>query len=437
MAGLAERRGEAADSFWTWRDAMYRLRARRDPRRRRGDRRSGLCRDAGGGLHARSASSTTSTTTSAGAPYANRAEMAERIGAAAAETGIGLTLLPVFYAHAGFGGAPAAPSSAASSTISTPTPRSWPTGAARCGSTVRVGVAPHSLRAVTPEELAGAVALAGDRADPHPYRRADPRGRRLRGVVRRASGALAVRSRRRRSALVPRSRDPYRRRARFARSRGRARSWASARSPRPISATAYFRRRPFSMRTGGSASGRIPTSRSRSRENCACSNTRSASFIGRATSAPARRLDRRGAVRRPPRPAARRRSAGPRAALAPGAAADIVSLKGDSPRLAGRADDAILDAWIFGTGAGAAGDAIFFDRSPVCTLALSRQLGSPISAQLAAEVQRVVRHRVYAAVFFVRNQGFIEPTAARRIGSRSRWCSRTCMSGPTGSSASS
>ncbi len=34
-----------------------------------------------------------------GKPYADIAEMAERIAAAAAETGIGLTLLPVFYAH--------------------------------------------------------------------------------------------------------------------------------------------------------------------------------------------------------------------------------------------------------------------------------------------------------------------------------------------------
>jgi predicted ATPase len=59
--------------------------------------------------------------------------------------------------------------------------------------------------------------------------------------------------------------------------------------------------------------------------------------------------------------------------------------------------------------------AIFFDRSPVCTLALSWQLGAPVSALLAAEVDRVVRERVYAAVFFVRNQGFLEPTAARRI----------------------
>lgn len=63
-----------------------------------------------------------------------------------------------------------------------------------------------------------------------------------------------------------------------------------------------------------------------------------------------------------------------------------------------------------------AGDAVFFDRSPVCTLALSRYLGLPTSALLAAEVDRVVRDGVYSeTAFFVRNQGFVEPTAARRI----------------------
>jgi predicted ATPase len=66
--------------------------------------------------------------------------------------------------------------------------------------------------------------------------------------------------------------------------------------------------------------------------------------------------------------------------------------------------------------AGGRAAAVFFDRSPVCTLALSRYAGLPVPALLAAEVDRVMRDRVYArAVFFVRNQGFIEQTAARRI----------------------
>jgi predicted ATPase len=61
-------------------------------------------------------------------------------------------------------------------------------------------------------------------------------------------------------------------------------------------------------------------------------------------------------------------------------------------------------------------DPVFFDRSPVCTLALSRFLGLPPSQLLADEIDRVTRDQVYCeAVFFVRNLGFVTPTAARRI----------------------
>jgi predicted ATPase len=64
----------------------------------------------------------------------------------------------------------------------------------------------------------------------------------------------------------------------------------------------------------------------------------------------------------------------------------------------------------------AAGSVVFFDRSPVCTLALSRYLGLPTSPLLAGEVDRVVAEGAYeTTVFFVRNQGFVRATAARRI----------------------
>lgn len=57
-----------------------------------------------------------------------------------------------------------------------------------------------------------------------------------------------------------------------------------------------------------------------------------------------------------------------------------------------------------------------YDRSPVCTHALSIHLGYPISATLAAELDRIGRERVYERqVFFIRNLGFCEPTEARRI----------------------
>jgi predicted ATPase len=62
------------------------------------------------------------------------------------------------------------------------------------------------------------------------------------------------------------------------------------------------------------------------------------------------------------------------------------------------------------------GTTAFFDRSPVCTLALSRFLGLPTSRLLATAVDRAVADGVYEkTVFFIRNQGFVQPTAARRI----------------------
>jgi predicted ATPase len=58
----------------------------------------------------------------------------------------------------------------------------------------------------------------------------------------------------------------------------------------------------------------------------------------------------------------------------------------------------------------------FYDRSPICTLALNRYLHNPPNSSLTAEVERVAREDVYRLqVFFLRNLGFIEPTAARRI----------------------
>lgn len=59
---------------------------------------------------------------------------------------------------------------------------------------------------------------------------------------------------------------------------------------------------------------------------------------------------------------------------------------------------------------------IVFDRSPVCTLALARYLGHPVSRHLTAELDRVRDQAVYdRRVLFIKNQGFIAPTAARRI----------------------
>ncbi|HEX3963293.1 MAG TPA: AAA family ATPase [Trebonia sp.] len=64
----------------------------------------------------------------------------------------------------------------------------------------------------------------------------------------------------------------------------------------------------------------------------------------------------------------------------------------------------------------AGGATVFFDRSPVCTLTLSRYLGFTTSRLLASEVGRVVAEGWYeTTAFFIRNQGFVQPTAARQI----------------------
>jgi predicted ATPase len=64
----------------------------------------------------------------------------------------------------------------------------------------------------------------------------------------------------------------------------------------------------------------------------------------------------------------------------------------------------------------AAGATVFFDRSPVCTLALSRWLDLPASPLLTSEVGRIMAEGTYEmTALFIRNQGFVQPTAARRI----------------------
>lgn len=56
------------------------------------------------------------------------------------------------------------------------------------------------------------------------------------------------------------------------------------------------------------------------------------------------------------------------------------------------------------------------DRSPLCTLALARYLGHPVTPLLAGEVARMIREQVYEQpVFLLCPLGFIKPTAARRI----------------------
>ncbi|MGB9380423.1 AAA family ATPase [Candidatus Binatus sp.] len=58
----------------------------------------------------------------------------------------------------------------------------------------------------------------------------------------------------------------------------------------------------------------------------------------------------------------------------------------------------------------------FYDRSPLCTYALSAWLSFPISKTLADEMERIAKAQIYQKqVFFIENLGYCEPTAARKI----------------------
>ncbi len=160
MAGMTEARTAGQDSFWTWRAMMYRFLERLSPEDVQAIAAQAMVEMAESGfaavcefhyLHH----------PAGGGTYANPAEMSGRIAAAAADTGLGLTHLPVIYEQGGVDG------------------RELAGGQLRFGSSPEVvqavlagagralagmadavlGVAPHSLRAVTRGTLARAADL--------------------------------------------------------------------------------------------------------------------------------------------------------------------------------------------------------------------------------------------------------------------------------------
>jgi formimidoylglutamate deiminase len=165
MAGLAERRGPGDDSFWTWRDVMYRFLHRLSP-----DDVEAIAAFAYVEMLERGFTAVGEFHylhhDADGSPYADLGEMASRIAAAAFATGIGLTLLPAFYQYGGFGGA--MPAAGQRRFLNDPDrflklfERTREIAAALPAAAV--GIAPHSLRAVTPETLRTVV--AGAKAGP-------------------------------------------------------------------------------------------------------------------------------------------------------------------------------------------------------------------------------------------------------------------------------
>ena len=153
FAGLTEFRAAAtngaADSFWTWRDAMYRFALAVSPEQLEAIASQLYIEMLQAGYTSVCEFHYLHHTTS-GTPFDDPAEMAMRLAAAAERTGIGLTLLPVLYQDAGFAGRP--PRDDQRRFINST--EALLDIVQRCAARgVRTGVAPHSLRAVSPHAL--------------------------------------------------------------------------------------------------------------------------------------------------------------------------------------------------------------------------------------------------------------------------------------------
>ena len=163
MAGLTERRGpDPRDSFWTWRRLMYRFLDRLGPDELEPIATFAQMQMLEAGFAA-VAEFHYVHHQPGGAPYGCLSELSNRIVAAASETGIGLTLLPVLYRHGGCGGKPLEGAQLRFGNSPERFARlreEADTAVRTLDADARTGVAIHSLRAVDPEGVAFAATLA-------------------------------------------------------------------------------------------------------------------------------------------------------------------------------------------------------------------------------------------------------------------------------------
>lgn len=152
FAGLAELRTAHDDSFWSWRERMYRVANAVTPEALEAIATHLFIEMLEAGytsvcefhyLH----------NDLDGRPYADPSTLATCVARAAARAGIGLTLLPVLYQQSGFGGT--APTDGQRRFVSSTDALLDLVRALRgtAGAGARVGLALHSLRAVTPEAM--------------------------------------------------------------------------------------------------------------------------------------------------------------------------------------------------------------------------------------------------------------------------------------------
>ena len=157
MAGLAERQTHPHDSFWTWRETMYRIAARFDP-----DSLYAVAAQ----LYAEMLQAGYTSVCEfhylhhapGGRPYADPAAMSKALIAAARDTGIRLTLLPVLYMTGGFDRRALSERQRRFGHDLDGFLHLFESLRALEHATLRVGVAFHSLRAVPPQAMSAALA---------------------------------------------------------------------------------------------------------------------------------------------------------------------------------------------------------------------------------------------------------------------------------------
>jgi formimidoylglutamate deiminase len=146
MAGLTETRGPAADDFWTWRELMYRFVERVTPAQ---------AKAIAGHLYIEMLLH--GYTAVAEFDYVH--ELEGHL-AAAREAGIAITLLPSLYSWSGFGKKPLQPRQRRFSSRVEDLARIVDSLRSAVSPDVRLGVAPHSLRAVDPAALKEVLGIA-------------------------------------------------------------------------------------------------------------------------------------------------------------------------------------------------------------------------------------------------------------------------------------
>lgn len=164
MAGLAEVSGAGEDSFWTWREEMYRIVGQLSPEQVETIATKLFIEMLKGGFGAVAEFHYLHHAVG-GAAFADRAEMSRAIVRAAGRAGIGLTLLPVFYAHANFGGVPPNPGQARF--IHDIDGFMALMAALDAVEGITLGMAFHSLRAATPDEMRALLDALPSRAPIH------------------------------------------------------------------------------------------------------------------------------------------------------------------------------------------------------------------------------------------------------------------------------